>query len=124
MREPGRQSFYRHVTSGETGHLVSREGRDFIKINRPGDAVERVFRAGDWLPEVEYRPLSPMVLARIAWAADRELRTGLGILGGKDWLNVPERERVAWMQNGPDEPVRRKLYDAIMAVVRGLGDGD
>ena len=123
MREAtpdAQRSYYRHIESGEKGYRVSRDGRDFIKIDRPGDPVERVFRAADWLPEIEVRPMPPMALARIAWAADRELRTALGILGGKDWINLPERERIAWMQEGPSEPPRRALYDAIMGELRAM----
>lgn len=110
-------SFWRHTTNGEKGYLVHREGKEYIRLDRPGDPVERVFRPQDWLPEVEARPLSPMVRARIAWAADQELCAGLGIAQRKDWLNLPEAHRVRWMEAGPTEPARRKLYDALMSAI-------
>ena len=122
MREAGtaKPSFWRHTTTGETGHLVSRDGREFIRIDRPGDTVERTFRPGDWIPEVELRPLSPMVRARICYAADQELCTGLGLRATKPWLNLSERERASFMHEGPSEPARRVIYDGIMQLLGNM----
>ena len=123
MREAapsGQRSYWRSTVNGEKGYLVQRDGREYIRIDQPGDTVERNFRPSDWIPEVEHRPLSPMSMARVAWAADQELCVGLGIHAAKAWINTPESARIRFMEQGPDGTARRAVYDAIMGALREL----
>lgn len=118
------RTYYRHVRTGDLGYLVNREGRDYIRMDRPGDVVERIFRVDDWLPETERRPLTPMAVAKVAFEADRALCVALGLHGdgGKVWANLPEMERVAWMQQGPPtrELSRLKLWRAVVGQLEEL----
>lgn len=113
---------YRHRVSGDKGYLVSREGRDFILLDRPGDPLERPFRPDEWIAEAEHRPITPMQLTAITYAADRELCRALGLhaLARREWLSVPERERIAFMQDGPPKGPRHDLWLVIRAQLKGL----
>lgn len=111
--------YYRHVRDGSLGYLVQKDGRDFIQFDRVGEPVLKVFKHDDWIAEAEPRPLSDVAVARIAYEADRAYCRALGMPNVKDWLNLLDDERVAFMHNGPPSAVRQGLYHVIHAYVRG-----
>jgi hypothetical protein len=74
----------------------------------------------EWVPDLR-SSLQPMQIARVSYGADRELRMARGEYGAKEWMNLGERDRLAWMQGGPSDkdPDRRALYLAIVKVLVG-----
>ena len=120
MTAPATQRlYYRHVREGHLGYLVQKDGRDYIQFDRVGEPVLRHFKHGDWIAEAEARPLSDVAVARIAYEADRAYCRALGMPQVKEWLNLLDDERVAFLQNGPPGGVRQGLYLSIVAYVRG-----
>lgn len=121
------REFYRSALNGDVGHLVFRDGKQYIRVNRPGDDVLRVFKPDQWIKEAEHRPLSIAQVAAVAFEADRALCRSIGLHGEaqQQWLNLPERKRIAWMQNGPptDQGPRRSLYEHVIAALAPLMDG-
>jgi hypothetical protein len=113
------------VGDGQRGHVIQMEdGRLGVQLDRVAEKL--VFpldeRGQEWILETVSR-LQPMQAARVAYAADRELRMAHGEYGAKDWMSMSEPDRVAWMQRGA--PVadndRRALYEAIKLVLGGMG---
>ena len=109
---------------GQRGHVVQMdEGGLGVQLDR---AAERLIvplterNATEWAPDTR-SSLQPMQIARISYGADRELRVARGEYGAKDWQNMAERDRIAWMQAGaPKTDVdRRGLYEAIVATLKG-----
>lgn len=118
--------YYRHVREGHLGYLVQQDGRDFIKYDRNGDDVLRVFKPGEWIAESEPRPLSDVAIARIAYEADRELCRAFGIMpttASKPWISLLDDERISFMKHGPPTATRQGLYLTILAYMRALSDG-
>jgi len=116
------KQYYRHALTGDLGYLVSRDGRDFIRFDRPLDPTETLFRPERWLPEVEPRPLTTMQVAKIAFEADKYLCAALGMpeKSKAPWINLRDDERILWLHTGPTEPVRQQLYLAIASALQEL----
>lgn len=94
-------------------------GRLAVKLDRRHETVVP-FRKDEWIEETE-RPISPIQVARIAYEADRALRTILGDYGVKEWGILPEPDRVR-MLNGPPkgaDPRRVTLWTAITKAIGG-----
>lgn len=119
--EPHARVYYRHARTGDLGYLVRREGQDHIRMDRPMDDSTRTFRAGEWLPEHDRRPLTVAQLAQVAFAADLQLCRWMGMHeeSKKEWVNLREEERIEWMQHAPKgEVIRRRLYAGVMAALK------
>lgn len=116
---PGKRVYYAHRQTGDYGWLVRREGKDCVKLDRPGvDEIRSFENPSDWIPKDDPKPLQPAHLAQVAFAADKQLCL---ILGGelrsfskKDWLDLSQEQRRAWIEKGPkNHPDRKALYEAI-----------
>lgn len=122
--EPGEETWYRSVQTGDRGFLVKRAGRDWIRLDRPNDPTAQMpFDPLKWVVDKEDRPLSSLACAQVAQAADQVLCRALGLYdkAGKEWISLPEKIRLAWMREGPKKPaIRRKLYIQIRAVLADL----
>ena len=113
--------WYRNTKDGQLGYMVQRNGKDHIRLDRPGQEIVRPFRVDDWAPEQEQRKMAFMQLVHVAFEADRQLCKALGDFGraGKEWLNLRDEERIAWMRHGPKSPrVRVELYRAILSTLK------
>jgi hypothetical protein len=117
---PHERSYYRHVTTGDLGWMVRREGKDHIKLDRPAQDLVKLFRPEEWIVEQEYRTLTRQQFAQIAFEADKKLCHFLGEhdLARRQWLELHERVRIAWVNMGPGHGLRAKLYAAIMATLQ------
>jgi hypothetical protein len=114
------KTYYRHITTGDLGWLVRREGKDCIRLDRPSQEITKVFREADWVPTTDYRPLTGYQLAQVAYEADKKLCFFLGKhdQARKDWLMLKDEERIAWRQKGPPRGGgRQELFKAIMATL-------
>lgn len=120
---PAERSYFSHHVTGDVGWLVKREGKDVIKLDRPGVDEIRTFNIGEWLPKSENRPLQPAQLAQIAFMADKQycLATGDYKRAKTEWLSLSQEQRRAWIEKGPQvDPVRKALYEAVMGALRHL----
>lgn len=109
---------------GQRGHVVQMDdGGLGVQLDR---AAERLIvplterNRTEWAPDTR-SSLQPMQMARVSYGADRELRIARGEYGVKEWMNLAERDRVAWMQAGApaSDADRRRLYLAITAALKG-----
>lgn len=119
------RSWFTHITTGDLGYLVRREGKDAIRLDRPGVDEIRPFTVADWIPKSEHRPMSPAQLAQIAFEADRGLCRALGMFdhAKQEWLSLSQEKKKAWIEVGPSRPIERKsLYAAIMKTLGHLAE--
>jgi hypothetical protein len=114
---------FRSSKDGELGTLVIRDGKEFIRLNRPNEEVLRPYLNGiEWIPDVERRPISKAQLASICFEADLQLCKVLGIMPKKkNWLDLTDGERITWMEKGPvKDPERAVVWKALMTVLEPL----
>ena len=126
--KPHERSWYSHRTTGDRAWLVRRNGEDFMFLDQPMMPDEfrlRRYRQSDWIADPGPRQLQVASIARVAFAADAELRKALGVFGGpKSWEDLRENERIGWLQGkgpefGKDTP-RQRLFRAIYGAIQGL----
>ena len=121
--QPHERQCYMHILSGDYGWLVRREGKDVIKLDRPGLDEIRPFDVQDWRSREEVRPMSPGQLAKVMFDADKALCLALGLRDTAkiEWLSLKPEKRRAWIEVGPSEPpIRAQLYAAIKNTLRHL----
>lgn len=114
------RTYYRHTMTGDLGWLVRRDGKDYIKYDRPSHIMERPFRDQDWIAEREHRPLTRLQLAQVAFEADKRLCFFLGLhdQSRREWLSLKDEQRIAWSSAGPpNKGGRQELYQAVMAAL-------
>lgn len=112
--------FYRHITTGDLGWLVRRDGKDCIRFDRPSQEIVKLFKESEWILEREHRPLTRLQLCQVAFEADKRLCFFLGKhdLARRDWLMLKDEDRIAWSQRGPGPGTgRRELFQAVMSVL-------
>lgn len=117
--------------TGDLGFLIERDGRQFIKLDRPNQEILRPFNAQtshEWQPDAVRRPLTNYQIGMVAFAADKALKAALGLhdttKNEKAWLDLSDSQRRLWMEKGPVvDPVRASLYKAIMDELRPLTEG-
>lgn len=117
--------YYRSTKDGELGWMVERDGARYIQLNRPMEEVLRFYNENEWIPETEHRPVSRAALGRVCYEADVALCRALGLHGAtqKTWLDLTDKQRIAWMKRGPGEQhdaARRALWQAIQMVMEPL----
>ena len=121
--DPGEREYYTHRQTGDLGWLVIRDGRQCIKLDRPGYDDIRPFSEDAWAKRVEPKPIIRNQAAQVAWAADRILLQFLGKpdLAKVKWIEMTEQKRIAWVASGPQtKGMRKRLYDAIMATLEPI----
>jgi len=110
------------MADGQIGHIVVDEnGALAVKLDRAAENLVVPYHPSEWRPLAGAR-LQPMQLARIAYAADRELLFARGQYGVSEWQSVREPERIRWMQEGLPrgaDAERRALYAAIKGAFAG-----
>lgn len=120
---PDRRIWYRHARTGDRGFLVRRMGADHIRYDR-GDPLQTVpFRSDEWTEDTQKRRLHDHEVAQVAHAADRRLCRALGLAreANRDWLDIPEAERIRYVTEGPDAPegsTRARLFRLITEALR------
>jgi len=113
----------RRVEDGATGELVERGDKEYVHLDRDPLGEELVgYLSQQWVEVSERRPLSPAHRAQVAFEADRAYLHSQGdARARREWHGLPEDVRRDWIEKGPRDPVRRKLYEAVMGVMAGLG---
>lgn len=118
--QPNQRDWYSHTRTGDRGYLVRRDGVDYVKLDRPNEEILKRHN-GEWHKDEEHRPMTTAQIAQVAYEADRKLCFFLGKheRARKEWVSLSDKERIAWMREGPKEPgPREELYVAIFASQR------
>lgn len=114
---PGQRIYVRNADTGQLGWLVRRNGKDCVRLDRANQEIITAFSGATWLQVVEHRPLNRVQLVQIAFEADKALLRSLGEYekAKKEWLSLSDKQRVAWIEEGPkDPPIRAMFYRTIM----------
>ena len=121
------RQYYRSAETGDRGFLIRKGGKDHIQLDR-GTRLDyetaRVFREGDWVQESPDKPrFSEMQIAMVCFDADKALCKQMGDVkkATRQWLNLGDDQRIKWMRDGPLEPTRRAVYDAVKKAMLALG---
>lgn len=111
----------RSTTDGQVGYIVEVEGAGLgVRLDRRAENRVVPFNPQTWVSDVK-PPLGPMQVAQVAYAADRQLRHARGEYAVKEWMTVTEANRLEFAKNGPpkSDGERRRLYEAVIAAVKG-----
>ena len=112
--------YFRNKLEGNLGYLIKEDGKDKIKLDRPGEHIARPFKPNEWIQEKETRKFTQAQITQIAFEADKKLCQLLGDWdkGKRDWIGLGDKMRIDWIRYGPDDPpVRAHLYHAIMGTM-------
>lgn len=113
---PHQRVWYRHRDTGDRAYLVKRDGKDCIRYDRGDYEQVKLFNEQEWIAEDPEKPeFSPYQIARVTFAADKEFCAVIGEIGKsrREWLNLSDKQRIAWTDDGPQEPRRKRLYQAV-----------
>lgn len=104
----------RSTIDGQLGFVVEDEGRLWVRLDRRGENRMLPYHEAQWVPDSE-PPITPMQLARVCHDADRTWRIVHGEYAVKEWISLPEKDRLAWLKGPPAgcDPRRVKLYTAV-----------
>jgi hypothetical protein len=116
----------RSTRDGQLGYLVETEDGRGLAVRLDRKAENRVvpFHPREWLPDEKPR-LTPMQVARVAYAADREVRQVMGEYGLPDWMSLREPQRLAWLKglqlepgaSGEAKKIRSDMYRSVLKVL-------
>ena len=123
--KPSERVYYRSSLDGQRAYVVRRNDQECLRLDRPGEELLRP-KDATWRLDTQTYPLTRHQLAKVAWVADKALCACIGEHqeSKKEWLNTPERERIRFMKDGPDEGnIRDQLYSAIMDSLKDLTGG-
>lgn len=117
--------WYRSTENGNLGWMRRRNGKPRIKMDRPQEDFELdlPFSKGRWKVDNDHRPMGLAQTIRVAFEADRQLCSALGLhdKARADWTSLSEGARKKWMEEGPNKPLtRRILYRAIRLALEPL----
>ena len=120
--KPSERVYYRSNLDGQRAYVVRRNDEECLRLDRPGEELLRP-KDGTWKLDSQTYPMTAHQAAKVAWVADKALCACIGehTESKKDWLNTPEKERIRFMKEGPDEDnIRDRLYLAIMKCLKEL----
>ena len=115
---PPPKKMYRHTLTGQLGELITKHGKEWIKLDRPHEEILRAFN-DEWVPTSNERSLTKQQVARVAFEADKALCRSLGDYetSRKQWERMRDEERIDWFDRGiPDsaDKRRQKVYRALI----------
>jgi hypothetical protein len=117
--------YYRHVSTSDMAYAVTKEGKPYIKYDRPNEERVLPFNPSNWIAVDTYRPIPEAQLVQVAFEADKRLCLLLGYhdLARREWIGLTETQRIKWMRHGPQvPPVRQRLFQAIKDVLNRIDD--
>lgn len=120
--------WYRHKDTGDRGYAVVRGGNPAIRFDRGMTVDQSSLEPGKWKLDTDKTPeFSAIQIAQICFEADKKLCWAMGLpeLAKREWLDLSEKRRIAWVNKGPQvQDVgyarRARLY---MAIQTELGAG-
>ncbi len=113
----------RSNNDGQIGFMVERseeEGGGLgVRLDRRQENIVLPYSPSRWTVDHGSR-LTKSHIARVAFEADRALRSARGEYGGaKSWMELPEKERLTWTSRlpaGADEE-RAALFAAVVGAL-------
>lgn len=117
---PAERRWYRHSQTGDRGYYVRRESRDAIRYDRPA-TDDYSFDLANWKIEAEELPRFTIIqIAQVCFEADKKLCWAMGRpdLAKREWLDMTEKARKKWLDDGPTDAVRKAVYDAIQGALK------
>lgn len=121
--KPADRKWYRHTMTGDRGYLVVREGKEWIKYDRPNQEILRPLH--EWVPDREVRPLTAYQVAMVQWSADTAVALALGLHQRvkRTWDSLTDEQRMAFMKTGPqNSPERAAVWAFIKEALRPYAD--
>lgn len=112
--------WYRDIQKGDLGYLVRRNGKTMVRLDRPMEDLVRPFRKNVWQADKEHRPITRHQVAKVAFEADKALCKVLGLhdKARREWQDLPEDMRIAWVEKGPEDRLERtRVYRGMMAAL-------
>jgi hypothetical protein len=122
MSEPAVGTRVRSRNDGQVGYIHPRPDEDGgglgVRLDRKQQTIIVPYSSAKWVVE-ERGPLTPMQMARVAYAADAALRAARGEYGVTEWQDMREPARLKWL-NGPEAPdvERGRVYAAVMKALK------
>lgn len=118
------REWYRSTMTGDRGYRETRDGIDYVILDRPGVEIIKRYKEKEWTKDVEVRPLSRIAIAQVAHAADHNLCRVLGHLhSSKEWIDLTGNQRVRWMNTGPQKSsIRRRLFNYVKVAIEWLSN--
>jgi hypothetical protein len=117
------KTYYRNNQTGQRAYVVMHNGQQMLMLDLPHGVLQRLDTSA-WTLALESRPLTPADVARVAFAADRQLCRLLAIYQHvKDFKDLTGQQVVAFATLGPGKtahPARIALWRAITDAMRGL----
>ena len=110
---------------GQRAYLVHHDGAECLRLDRPSEELYRKL-GPEWSPDAQTYLASPHQVAKVAFIADRALCaiTGDHLEAKEEWINLPEKERIRFMEDGPDSVgIRDKLFKAITRTLKEMTGG-
>lgn len=114
--------YFRHNMTGDRGYAVRREGKEAIRRDRPA-IDDYTFQLSEWVKESpETKKFTDAQIAAVQFEADKKLCWALGLpaLAKREWIDLPEKQRVDWLKDGPKTPERAGLYKLVGEYLRSL----
>lgn len=122
------KTYYRNEQSGQLAWVVRREGKEFMRLDRPSEEILLPCRRNaegcpsGWKEEARPRLLGPGVIGRIAFEAYKALcgATGKAMRAKMEWLSLSEAARHDFIVRGPKNatPLERALWEAMSKVLK------
>ena len=114
------EHWVRHRQTGDLGQIVMVDGVQKVKLDRRA-AFLREYRPGDWIDEVEKRPLTRYQVAAVSFEADKALCAVMGLSPDpRSWLTISFDDRMAWRDKGPGLPEKSPRQQLWAAITQGL----
>jgi len=124
-RDPSKV-YVRNARTGDLGEIREIDGKKHVvQPGRQGQAPIP-YKEHEWYEETKPRALTLLQCAEIAFAADQRLLYFIGehARAKKGWLSLTEEDRVKFANDGPKEPIeRRLLWRVVMKATESLREG-
>jgi hypothetical protein len=112
---------FRHIVTGQTGDLLE-SGK--LEIRRGAAEPYTVPLDENWLEVDATRKFARAHVAAVAHAGDQALCRAAGFYEEevKSWHELTSEQKAVFSEQGPGmaEPIRMRLFDAIMAVIEPI----
>ena len=120
---PADRVWFRHAQTGDRGYSVRRQGKDAVRYDRGPHIDQYSYNLSEWKPDDVVTPqFSAIQIAQVAFEADKKLCWALGLpeLAKREWLDLSEKRRILWVNEGPQAKDacyarRARMWAAIQA---------
>lgn len=122
----GERAYFRHRLTGDRGYLIERDGRKLIRMDTGPGAVEKNYVALHWIPDHQHQPKPKIAIARVAYEADIAYCQMMHLQRGvrrPEWPSLSRKKQMFWVDEGPKDEGRRKLWLAVMRELLPLTEG-